>query len=89
MAVMRITDAEILDAIAEATRGEGPEEAQTVPEMARATGVTRDRVRDALALFKVQGRLGIHKVRREALDGRNALVVAYTVAPTRAKHKKG
>ena len=84
---MRITEAEILEAVANAYHGTADEDARTVPELAADNGVSRDRVRRALQAMAAAGRLNVHKVCRRGLDGRHSIVSAYTVTP--AKKRKG
>lgn len=86
-----ITQAELLDALAQAARGHEPEDALTTNEMAEAAGVQTDRIRAALKQVQREGRLTPHKVRRVGIDGRAALVVAYTIAPAKrvAARKRG
>jgi DNA-binding transcriptional regulator PaaX len=78
---MTITTAELLDALAAATQGEDPADARTVPEMAAQHGMDVRRIRAALHALNAQGRLVVHKVSRQALDGRMAKVAAYTFRP--------
>jgi len=76
-----ITEAELLEAIAAAGVGKGPDEARTVVELCDATGTSENRVRKGLMVMKKAGRLHVHHVEREALDGRMSKVAAYTVTP--------
>lgn len=78
-----ITQDEILEALAVAAGSvaNAPEEARTSQELADSTGLNVDRVRAALKMFQKQGRLTLHKVRRLSLDGRMAVVTAYTIRP--------
>lgn len=78
---LRITEAELLDALAVAARGNAPENARTVPELAEETGMHQNRIRKALHAFKLAGRLLVHPIYREALDGRRAKTTGYTIAP--------
>ena len=84
---LTVTTQDLLDALASATNA--PEEARTVPELARATGIAEKRVREALRAYQAQGRLGVHRVVRPAIDGRQSRVAAYTIAPApKAKAKR-
>ena len=78
MAQLRITEAELLDALA--TAGAEPSDAKTVQELADDAGLSQPRVRKALRLLHRAGRLGIHRVQRADLSGRVQLVPAYTIA---------
>lgn len=80
-----ITEADILDALV--TASIAPEDARTVPELHRETGVSEKRIRQALAAIQAEGRLAVHRVVRKALDGRAAVVSAYTVAPKKRGKK--
>lgn len=87
METMRITESEIMAALAAAAAGDAPDEARTSQEMATAAGVSVRHVVAALKLFQAQGRLHVHRVMRMALDGRRATVAGYTITPA-AKRKK-
>lgn len=81
--MITITQAEILDALAAAAKGDEPTEARTAGELAQETGVYIIRVRNALREYQRQGRLGVHKVSRVDLAGRTQKVTAYTITPLR------
>lgn len=81
--VVTITESELLDALAQAARGAGPEEARTCPELAAATGLSDKRIRAALKALQVQGRLVVHRVLRENLAGASQPVPAYTILPVK------
>lgn len=81
-AVMRITESELLDALA-AAMPESEPDAMTVPELAVAHGVAEKRLRAALKVLATAGRLRHHRVMRPTLDGRHAPVPAYTILPAR------
>lgn len=83
----QVTEADLLDALAEATRGEGPDDARTVAELSDEAGISVKRVRAALVTLKKAGRLHAHVVVREALDGRAAKVPAYTILPAKKLRK--
>jgi len=79
---LAISAAEILDALASAAKGSAPSEAKTVRELQDVMGgIHHQRVRDALHILAAQGRLGVHRVTRTALDGRSSSVPAYTILP--------
>lgn len=86
MEAMRITQQELLEAIADASRGNAPKDARTVAELAEETGRRAERVREALQKFQAQGRLVVHRVERQDISGRLVKTPAYTVLP--AKRKK-
>lgn len=81
MASIVITEAEIRDALAEATNG--PKEARTVQELVSDTGVAERRVRRALKALQIEGRLQAHTVRRPDLSGRMQPVPAYAILPAK------
>lgn len=81
MASVRVTEADLLDALAAATSGEGPEGARTVVEIVEETGIHINRVRAALKAMQVAGRLQVHRARRADMSGRVQTVPAYTVTP--------
>jgi hypothetical protein len=85
MTPLRITEAEILEALV--TASTAPDDARTVPEMSRETGVSEDRLRRALRAIADEGRLQVHRVVRRAIDGRAAAVAAYTVTPRKRAKK--
>lgn len=78
---LAITEAELLDALAAARPTATESDAQTVEEMRSTLHVSEKTVRRALAEMKRQGRLRVHRVYREGLDGRNCFVSAYTILP--------
>jgi hypothetical protein len=83
MASITITESELLAALADAAGSEegAPEEAKTSQEIAASSGVSHTRVMKGLRELHQQGRLVSHRVRRQGIDGRNALVTAYTISP--------
>lgn len=81
MAPIVITEADLLDALAAAAPGRGPTAAKTVMEMSWEMERHERTVRQALARLKRDGRLVLHSVIREGLDGRNCRVTAYTILP--------
>ncbi len=89
---MKITQAELLDALAAATPGKGPDDARTTSELldeARASGanVGRDALLDALHAIRKEGRLVVHSVVRESLLGKPTRVPAYTILAKKARGK--
>lgn len=85
---LNITTAELLEALAAATTGEGPDHARTAQEMAREARITLSQVQKALRLLHVQGRLVPHRVTRVGIDGRAARVPAYTILPAKAELRR-
>lgn len=83
VSTLSITQAEILEALAAAaySAGDAPEEAKTAKELSAEAGVPHHRVMESLRALHNQGRLVPHRVRRAGIDGRNALVTAYTIRP--------
>jgi alkylated DNA nucleotide flippase Atl1 len=82
----QITEAEILEALAVANAG--PSDARTLNEIAAASGIGERRVHRALLAFKAEGRLSVHRVTREGIDGRRTSVPGYTITPA-PKRKRG
>lgn len=78
---IQITETELLDALAAAQASDSPDDARTTEEMAADANLAVRHVRAALKVLQRQGRLRTHRVRRVALDGRNALVAGYTILP--------
>lgn len=78
---IQITEAELIEALHASQIGEGDDAARTTEELCATTGRSIRHVRTALKELARQGRLRTHRVRRVALDGRNALVAAYTILP--------
>lgn len=76
-----ITESELMEALAAATRGSQPDDARTMLELRAISGVSEKRVRATLVELNAAGRLRVHRVRRTALDGRSAIVPAYTILP--------
>ena len=80
-----ITEAEILDALAIAIKGDAPNDAKTTREMCQETGLKPARVVKALHAFESEGRLVVHQVLRRSLDGKMKPCAAYTIAPKKGK----
>lgn len=87
MAPVQVTESDLLDALAAATPGHGPESARTTQEMMAATKLTMHSVSKALRQLQATGRLQAHRVPRPAIDGVMRLVAAYTITP--AKKARG
>jgi hypothetical protein len=85
MAPIEITESEILAAIAAEARGNGPKEAKTGPEIRDALSIGEKRFRRAFRQLKREGRLVVHQVMRESIDGRPVMVPAYTITPAKRK----
>lgn len=81
--LLKISESELLDALAAAAVGSSPEEAKTAGELAEAFGLSHPAARKALAVLKKQGRLQVHTVSREGIDGRLSRIAGYTIAPKR------
>ena len=86
METVKITERELLDAIALASRGDAPEDARTVAELCEETGRRGEAVRQALRKLQAQGRLVLHHREARNIAGRRVSLPAYTVLP--AKRKK-
>lgn len=80
---MSVTEADLLDALVASVSGDAPEDARTVQEMVRTSGLSEQRVRRALKTYG--DRLRVHTVMRPAMDGRLAKVPAYTILPAKKK----
>lgn len=74
-----LTADQIVAEIERAARVKDPADAKTADELRRATGLSRDRISKYLHLLKDAGRLQVHRVKREALDGSLKWYPAYTV----------
>lgn len=82
--VIRITESEVLSALADAI-GHGETDAQTVEDLMDSTGLSRQSVRRALHHYQKQGRLAVHKVLRPAIDGRQCYRPGYTILPVKKR----
>jgi DNA-binding Lrp family transcriptional regulator len=78
---MKITEAELLNALAAAAPGKAPREAKTLTELSEETEVSPLKVQRALKEYQKQGRLVAHRVQRMAIDGTQRQVPAYTILP--------
>lgn len=83
MASMKISEGELLDALARATTGEGPDDAKTLNEWSAAFGISPLRMKRAFHVLHSEGRLLAHRVRRPRMDGLMTLVSAYTILPAK------
>jgi hypothetical protein len=84
---MRITEAELHEAVAAAAKGSEPADARTGVEICAATGMDVRKLRMSLHALQAAGRLVVHKVTRQALDGRMSKVAAYTILPPPKKKR--
>jgi DNA-binding transcriptional regulator PaaX len=80
-----ISTAEILDALASASRSDNPENARTTAEICAETGLGIKTVRAALHAYDRQGRLATHRVLRPRLGGGHAWAPAFTILPAKRK----
>lgn len=85
---MKITQAELLDALAAAAPGRTADDARTVAEIREDTGFSREFVLAALHAARRAGVLRIHRVYRETLLGHRQRVPAYTITPVAKPSKK-
>ena len=83
MARLTITESELIDALASATKSEAPEDARTAHQLARAAGVPESRIMKTLRVLNEEGRVVPHRVPHIALDGRRTTVPAYTILPAK------
>lgn len=74
-----MTADQILAEIEKAAKVRDPADAKTAKELRAATGLSRDRITTYLHLLKREGRLAVHRVKREALDGSLKWYPAYTI----------
>ena len=88
MAPAIITEADLLEALATAVPGKGPDEARTTREIMRETGLGEHSVQRGLRILSECGRLGVHRVTRRSFDGRWVQVQGYTVLPASKRGKK-
>jgi hypothetical protein len=77
----RVTEQELLAALAEAIKGTAPEDARTVHQLAAAAGVPTSRIVKTLNALNAEGRVRAHRVPHVAIDGRHTTVPAYTILP--------
>jgi hypothetical protein len=85
---MRITESELLDALAAATKSEAPEDAMTVKQLAVAGKVPTSRIVKTLHALHAEGRLIPHRVPYVGIDGRNTTVPAYTILPAKKARRR-
>lgn len=76
-----MNEGDILDVLRDAlnTPPEGPEGAYTTDELSEATGMHIRPLRELLKTLLKKGEAEVVRVRRTAIDGRNALVPAYRI----------
>ena len=72
-----ITEAELLAEIRAALDDPGPDDAYTTREIADLLGCSVEKARDRIRPLVRAGRIGVVKVPRPALDGRDIRVSAY------------
>jgi hypothetical protein len=72
-----ITENELLAALTVTT--DAPDNAKTVRELVKETGLPKNRIKQALFQFQDEERLIVHQVLRVGLDGRPRPVPAYAV----------
>jgi predicted transcriptional regulator len=83
-----ITEADVLEALAHAVAGTGPRDAKTTREIAAESGMTENKVRNALRSFQAEGRLQVHQVLRTSLDGKMKPCAGYTITPRKKAARK-
>lgn len=83
MAVLAITENELIEELARYAAGDAPENAKTVQELALAANVSDGVVHKRLKILQRLGRLKVHFVARERIDGRRQSVPAYTILPAK------
>lgn len=77
-----ITETELLDAIASTMSvSDASREAKTAKELSAQSGLSVHSVMLALHAYAKQGRLVVHRVKRESVDLTWRTRVAYTVSP--------
>ena len=76
-----ITQAELLDALIDATKNPSPENARTVEEIADETGLSVPLIRRALGQYAKAGRLAVFRAQRAYIDGRRGTKPAYAILP--------
>jgi hypothetical protein len=88
MADLAITQNELIEELARYAAGDAPENAKTVQELALAANVSDGVVHKRLKILQRLGRLRVHYVVRERIDGRRQSVPAYTILPPPKAAKK-
>ena len=84
---MKITESELLEALARSMTGVGDVDARTGPEISEATGIPVQRVRTALKRAQTDGRLNTHRVVRRSISGAQMIVVGYTITPAKKQKR--
>jgi DNA-binding Lrp family transcriptional regulator len=82
---VRVSENELLEELAKYAAGDAPEDAMTKQELAVAAGVSPQTVINRLRVLQRQGRVRVHRVVREKLDGHSQPVPAYTILPAKGK----
>jgi hypothetical protein len=77
MSTIQITESDILAELARL--GTAPSDAMTIMELVDATGFSRGKVQQDLGKLHRAGRILVHRVKRQRLDGQMTTVPAYTV----------
>jgi hypothetical protein len=80
---VKVTETEILEALAAAMEQKGPEGARTMAELQQATGQTAGKITVGLKSLQAQGRLRVHRTFRMAIDGTRRISPAYEVLPAK------
>lgn len=76
---VRVTESDLLDALASAFTSTAPEDARTVQQMATETGWAVWQVQKALRALHAAGRLACYRVPYVGIDGRRGKIPAYTI----------
>ncbi len=87
MASVKISEADILDAIAAAVGGSAPADARTTDELCAEFHCGPERMRRYLRLMHAAGRLVVHRIARRTFNGTMGLSTAYTVLPVKKAKK--
>ena len=83
MAPVKITQQELLDALA--TANVAPSEARTVAELVTLIGWPALRIREAIGKLAMQDRISVHQVKRMRISGLSCSVPAYAILPAKRK----
>jgi hypothetical protein len=83
MARVILTESDVLAELARV--GPAPEDARTMLELADATGYSRAKVQQEIGRLHRAGRVVVHRVTRQRLDGNFQVVPAYTIRPKAKK----
>lgn len=80
---MKISEAELLDALALAAPGQAPENARTCAELAALAGLGDNAIQERIRKLHAQGRVVVHKVYRPNVAGVMVQKPAYTFLPAK------